>query len=362
MRTSIVAILAWIANTISAQEENRKEKIQDIKCMNFYGLETERKAFVCDWLHPPEWYITTLISDMGINTLRIPFSYEYYIYNNLYHLDDIMFIAEKHGLRVILDYHRTWATHQGPTPEEGISMTQFLDLWISILDRFQHYNSLFGVGVFNEIQTSDLAYTVNMHRYIITAIEDRFPGRFHFFAGCPQWGGNCSGIDLSDMPTWDRTYIEVHKYQFSGSSTPEDWEVSIPRTIPADHWFIGETGWKHDITIEREWATGFIEYLKSRNINNVCGWTIAHSHDTDGWWHDDCDTFNHNKADLFNNIWIEALPPLTRLLRGGHEVLPPTIKMVPAYMPSWSSEYQPVHIHSPVSATVSTTSDMYDVP
>lgn len=360
MKNTLWVILSGMASILA--DVTHKEDQEQIKCMNFYGLETERKAFVCDWLHPPEWYIKTLVSDMGINTLRIPFSYEYITYDNLYHLDDIMYIAEQYGLRVILDYHRTWATHQGPNPEEGISMNQFIDLWVVILERFAHYKCLYGVGIFNEIQSNDLLYTLNMHRHAISAIEARFPNRFHFFAGCPNWGGNCAGMDLSDMPTWNRTFIEVHKYQFSGTSTPEDWELSMPRSIPAEHWFIGETGWKHDITMERDWATGFIAYLKSRKINNVCAWTIAHSHDTDGWWNDDCKTFDYNKAHLFNDIWVEPVPPLARFLRGSDEILPPTVEVVPTYVPRGASKYQPVHVHSAVPALVPTAGDMYDVP
>ena len=48
-----------------------------VKCMNFYGLETPYKNFVCLWKNKPEFFLRRLQQDMNINTVRLPFSYEY---------------------------------------------------------------------------------------------------------------------------------------------------------------------------------------------------------------------------------------------------------------------------------------------
>lgn len=272
-----------------------------IRCMNFYGLETERAGLVCDWQHPPEWYMERLVKDLDINTIRLPFSYQYVTQHDLTKMESFIMNAQSHDIRIILDYHRTWSSHQGPTPEEGINLQDFTNAWIFLLKRFEVFHNVIGVGVFNEIQSPDLKYTLKMHRTVITAIEKEFPNRFLFFAGCPNWGGNCAGMQaLMDL---NRTYIEVHKYHFSGASNRDDWDKSMPTQIPSNRWFIGETGWKHTIPFQRLWAEGFLAYLKERQIDNVCAWTIAHSGDTAGWFHDDCETFDRDKAELLKTVW-----------------------------------------------------------
>lgn len=279
--------------------------------MNFYGLETPRKAFVCDWAHPPEWYLERLKKNMFIDTIRVPFSYQYLLGGDLSYLDHFIDQCSRLDLSVILDYHRTWDDHQGPYPEENISRDQFINSWIWLLDRYKDVYNVFGVGIFNEIQLpNDFDYANNLHREVISTIENKFPERFIYFAGCPGWGGNCSLMNLQDMPTWNRTYIEVHKYIFSGNSVESDWDISIPNSINSDRWFVGETGWKQGIDQEREWAETFLSYLKMRNISNVCAWTIAHSGDTEGWWKDDCETFDWEKAALFNTLFFGSFKRL----------------------------------------------------
>lgn len=283
-----------------------------IKCMNYYGLETPRKSLVCDWVWAPTRYLEFLKKEMSINLIRVPFSYEYVRDDDMHNMDNLISECHRLDLQVILDYHRTWEDHQGPTPEEKISMQDFIDCWIKVLYRYERYPNVVGVGIFNEIQSSDdFEYTMNMHRKVMDAIEIHMPKRFRYFVGCPGWGGNCSMMDPTRYePYWDRTYIEVHKYIFSGESNFKDWEISMPRRIASDHWFIGETGWKHNIDEQREWAEGFLSYLKSRRIYNVCAWTIAHSGDTDGWWHDDCTTFNYEKAALLETLWYGSFKSL----------------------------------------------------
>lgn len=279
-------------------------KADILKCMNFYGLETQRMGLVCDWAHPFEWYLDRLVTDLGVNTIRLPFSYELVKYHSLEIMDRFIHECKIRDIKVILDWHRTWNTHQGPIPEEGIDRAEFISTWIKLLER---YPDIYGVGIFNEIQTDDFDYANNLHKEVITSIEQRFPGKFVYFAGCPRWGGDCQGINLSGMPTWNRTYIEVHKYIFSGASDVPDWDKSIPKSISPDHWFIGEVGWKQEIQKEREWAERFFAYLTSRNITNVCAWTIAHSGDTEGWWKDDCETFQWDKAALLRSFWVSTL-------------------------------------------------------
>lgn len=273
--------------------------------MNFYGLETPYRNFVCSWKNNPEFYLRRLQQDMDINTIRLPFSYEYIASGDIAAMDSFIQLCQQLNIDIILDWHRTWSSHQGATPEEGITMDIFASAWINILDRFKKYPNVKGVGIFNEIQLlNDFSYTNTVHRYIISAVEKKFPDRFTYFLGCPSWGGNCSSMSYDDMSTWNRTYIEVHKYRFSGKSDREDWDISIPARIPSNKWFVGEVGWKQNIDQDATWGKGFTQYLQQRNITNVCLWTIAHSGDTDGWFKDDCETFDAEKANvLLTTIW-----------------------------------------------------------
>lgn len=280
-----------------------------IRCMNFYGLETDHMGMVCDWVHDHNWYLDRLVRDMKINTIRLPFSYEYIKFHNTDLMGQVIKSCHDRGLKVILDWHRNWMSHQGPTPEEGISFEEFTTTWIEVLRKFPN---VYGVGIFNEIQLTDFNYANEMHRSVIFAIEREFPNKYYYFAGCVRWGGDCQFMNLFNMPTWNRTFIEVHKYIFSGNSTPVDWDKSIPFTIPPERYFVGEVGWKNDIAEERLWAEKFLSYLSVRNINNLCAWTIAHSGDTEGWWKDDCDSFQYDKAALLLSFWSNSLKQVRR--------------------------------------------------
>lgn len=279
--------------------------VTDIRCMNFYGLETPRRKFVCDWQHNSMWYLERLKYDLFINTIRVPFSFDYVHKSDLRDLDKMMHDCSLMNLRVILDYHRTFESHQSPAPDAEITLNQFLETWYVLLERYKNEQSLFGIGIFNEIQENNaFQYANTMHSIVIDNIEKRYPNKYFYFAGCPNWGGNCQYMNLTGLSVWNRTYIEVHKYIFSGDSTEMDWDRSIPNTIDPAHYFVGEFGWRQGDVRERNWGERFISYLRQRNIKNACAWTIAHSGDTEGWWRDDCETFNWEKASLLTSLWF----------------------------------------------------------
>lgn len=276
-----------------------------IKCINFYGLETPYKNYVCSWKNKPEYFLRRLQQDMNVNTIRLPFSYEYITGADVSRMQEMIELCQQLNITVIFDWHRTWSSHQGAIPEEGITLDIFVSAWMNLLERFKVYPNVKGIGIFNEVQLlNDFDYVNKLHRYIVPMLESQFPNRFSYFIGCPSWGGNCSSMNFSDMKTWNKTYIEVHKYKFSGRSVREDWDISIPYHIEPERWFVGEVGWKQTVDEDATWGKGFMQYLEQRKISNVCLWTIAHSGDTDGWFKDDCETFDQQKADVvLNTIW-----------------------------------------------------------
>ena len=310
MRMNLILLFIAVAHATNLRQTKEMPYIdQSIllpvwRCMNFYGFETEAENTVCSWAHPPSWYMERLKKWMGINSLRVPFSYSYVSKGDMSKLDDFIVESYKQNIDIILDYHRTWPTHQGPTPEEGIEREDFLGAWVRILERYQMFPNVRGIGPFNEIQRADFDYTIKLHQDFAKEIESRFPNRFEYFFGCPSWGGDCSQMErLKELTVWNRSKVEVHKYKFSGVSNPNDWDKSMPSSISSDHWFVGETGWRTNVIEEKLWGDEFIDYLIDRKISNVCLWTIAHSYDTNGWWEDDCETFNVEKALHAMKVW-----------------------------------------------------------
>ena len=283
-----------------------------IKGISIYGLETPSKNFVCSWVHPVEYYIIDLKA-LGFNLIRMPFSYEYIHANDLSKLDHFMEQSFIHNMSVVLDLHRIWSTHQGPTPEEnGVSISQVVDMWKSVLLRYEQFPHLIGHNAFNEYQGSDIKYLTSYHKTIFNAIENQFPNRFYHFATGYVWSGNLHNFTLEDLPYKDKIIYSVHKYVFSGTSDETDWEQSFGNEFPPDKLCIGEWGWKQQIPSEVEWAIRFIAYLRKKKIEHTAFWTIAHSGDTDGIYFDDCENLDGQKMHLLQTLWADE----TRLLRG----------------------------------------------
>lgn len=272
------------------------------KGISIYGLETPLKNFVCSWVHPVEFYINHL-KELGFNTLRLPFSYDYILNNDLSKMDHFMEIAYLHDMEVVLDLHRIESSHQAPTPEDGATLQEVISMWKTVLWRYEHYPNLLGHNCYNEYQGQNISYLTNYHELVFSEIELEFPLRFVYFATGYAWSGNIHGFSLEHLPFHDRIIYSVHKYVFSGAANEEDWEESFGNEFPPSKICIGEWGWKQQNKEQVEWATRFIEYLKKKRILNTAFWTIAHSGDTDGIYFDDCTTLDQTKYNLLKTLW-----------------------------------------------------------
>ena len=281
----------------------------EIKCINFYGIETERASPVCSWSHPPDWYLSKLKQRIGINTVRIPFSYEYIAARDYSELDQLITAAENLNMTIILDWHRNTRTHQSASPETDITLDTWINAWIRLLRRYEDHPLIKGVGLFNEIQLTDPLYSNRVQFELLNALEEEFHDRFYYFVGCPRWGIDCSKVDFDDFAAWNRTFVDIHTYPFN--THPDEWDANMPHRIPPQQWFVGEFGWKQEDPTHVQWANQFISYLKQRGIRNACFWTIANSGDTGGLWKDDCNTFEWDKSKSFMQLWTQN--PATRL-------------------------------------------------
>lgn len=278
-----------------------------IKGINFYGLETPAKDFVCSWQHPVEFYVDKL-SELGFNSFRIPISHQWVMENSFYKLDNFFSAIQKHPhMDVILDMHRIFSDHQAYSPSESwVTLDKFIDGWKTVLHRYKDNKQLVGVDIFNEYQGNDARYWNDVASTIVTQLEAEFPDRFHYYVGGCNWGGNVHDINLEHLPFKDRISYTIHKYQFSGKDE-NDWDYSFgPFT---NKLMVGEWGFRTQNWEEKDWAYRFIQYLKQKNVRDTYFWTIAHSSDTDGLWFDDCENINWDKFNMIKTLWDEADHP-----------------------------------------------------
>ena len=282
-----------------------------IQGINVYGLETERRDFVCSWQHDIDYYIEK-VNNLGFNSLRVPVSYQYIREGNFHKLDRLFDAAETHGnMSILLDMHRLQPNRQAVVPtENGVSLDQFVDAWIQIASRYESRPHLWALDLFNEYQGTDSGYWNQMSRDISTRLEQRFPNRFTYLVGGVRWGGDIHDINIEDVAHHDRVRYTIHKYIFSSSQNFErDWDYSFG-AFPSKV-IVGEWGYKSEKWEEAQWAARFVNYLKSRGIRDTYFWTIAHSGDTGGLWRDDCETLDQEKVDLLHHLWYDN----SRMLR-----------------------------------------------
>lgn len=267
------------------------------KCIAIYGLETTSRNFVCSWAHPVEFYMKEL-RRLNFSTIRIPFSYEWVQEKDFKHMDHIFDVAEQYNLTILLDMHRIWSTHQGPSPEEGITLDEFIEKgWLPILDRYHNRTCLKGHNVYNEYTGHDVAYITRYSEQVIQAVEHIYPNRFTYYVTGYVWASTLAQLDMDHLGLGHRLIYSIHRYIWHGLNTP-DWDIPFGQHL--DHIIVGEFGFKDS---EFNWARSFIGYLKGHNITDACFWTIAHSHDTDGMWYDDCEHVNWEKYKLLDTLW-----------------------------------------------------------
>lgn len=274
------------------------------KGINYYGLETQAKDFVCSYAHPPSYYVEKL-NDLGFNSLRIPFSLQWVLDKSYFKMDQLFkAVSDYPDMTVILDMHRIFNDRQAYSPTESwVTLDIFIDAWKTIIRRYIDNSQFIGIDIFNEYQGTDASYWNDMSSKIVMALEQEFPERFIFYVGGCNWGGNIHDINLEHLPCKDRIVYTIHKYHFSGNDE-NDWNYSFgPFAKISNKIMVGEWGFKSQNWEEKDWAYRFIKYLKTHNIKNTYFWTIAHSGDTDGLWYDNCEDINWEKYTMIKSLW-----------------------------------------------------------
>jgi hypothetical protein len=278
--------------------------LDTFRCGSIFGLETDHRGFMCDWEKPVDYYVKTM-NQLGFNSLRIPFSYQYIQEGNLQQLDHVVSLANQYNMSIILDFHRIWSNTQQPTPFDfGVSEQQFTDAWILLLTRYQFEPSIIGGNIWNEFVPTDVSYLTAYSRRIILKIESLFPERYLHFVTGTNWSGSLRGVTLEDLPFKNRIYYSVHKYSFSGTADREDWEKSFGNVgLPLNRIIVGEFGWKGDVAPQVEWSSRFMNYLLEKNITNTCYWSQSQSGDTGNLWSNNCVDFHWDNYFKLKKFW-----------------------------------------------------------
>ena len=269
-----------------------------IKGFSYTGLEAQ--MLDCSWKHPPEFYIDKT-KELGFNYIRLPFSAQYVQAGNWTMMDRVFESAHFNNMSILLDYHRTYSSHQGDFSETNLK--EFLKTWRVILERYYYNPVLQGVGVFNEYQQNDADYWNKNMRTAVENIEHAFPNRFWYLVGCPRWSGHCGGMSLEDLPYADRIRYDIHKYIFSGTGDQHDWNLSFGDLNISNKIIVGEWGFISSQPEQVAWANRFVDYLIQKNIRNTFFWVVVFSSgDTGGIWKD-CDNIDQAKIDLIHRLW-----------------------------------------------------------
>lgn len=270
-----------------------------IRSISFYGLETDLKDFTCSWKYPITYYLD-ILKALDFTTIRVPFSREYVLNNDFSKMDNFIQQSYLRNLTIILDYHRTYNSHQGDITE--VSKQDLVATWLNILDRYLWYDNVIGANCFNEPTTTDPNIVNDYMKAVFNAIESKFGTRFLHFATGTNWGSSLVGISLENEPYKDRVIYSIHIYPFSGDSNRESWERSFGSLFPPEKLCVGEFGWMDK---ERDWAERFIAYLREKKIQHTSFWTVCNSHDTSNIFQDDCETINWWQYNTLKKLWLE---------------------------------------------------------
>jgi len=193
--------------------------------ISWFGFETQDFVVNGLWSHSVEWYID-IIKSYGFNTVRIPFSAEWILYNiDLYPyngmvasdpssqnkksieiLDYIFKYSQKQNVNIMLDLHRLHKEYiselwYSPT-DSMFTNDDFLKTWFIILDRYQHQSNLIAIDLLNE--PHGVATWGNQNpstdwntfiEYAIPQINDRYPNStwLYLIEGI-GWGKDLSNV------------------------------------------------------------------------------------------------------------------------------------------------------------------------
>ena len=334
----------WISRNHSIYYEN---KLYNIRGINWFGIESHCKIMHGLWIHPLSFYLDIFV-DNGINSIRIPFSYE--VANNLDMMIETSCVTSeplfdgvsvrtmlnilfqetsKRSMTILLDFHTiNEQITEFPWTNE-INENMVFGAWSNIINEYKHYKNLIGIDIKNEPHglidwTTWGGYIKNFTYFIYTTQPD-YQSLF-FICGIEDplddstWGGSFYSMKNNLTNTIDdRIVFSPHVYGPSvrGSrgmnNTDHNW----------DSWFgnlqhdydnsiiIGEMGGYFDGNDEL-WHWNIFNYLLKKNIRNFYYWCMnPDSYDTNGIFERDWTTLNEKKINFIK--YLQPFPTFLNL-------------------------------------------------
>jgi len=317
---------------------DNQNQVFNLSGISWFGFETQDFVVNGMWSHPMSWYMD-FMKNNGFNTIRVPFSAEWILYNfNIYPdnsfssadptnqhkksieiLDNLFDMAEQRDMKIMLDLHRLHKEYiselwYSPT-DNMFTGDDFFKTWYAILDRYQNHPSLIAVDLLNEPHgpatwgSGDSSTDWNTFaEYAIAQIGQRYPSStWLFLVEGIGWGKDLTQARYHPIVVpaqlQERVVYSAHCYGRSvvpstniwdAGQLYADWTNSYGYLADqGDTFFIGEYGGITDL--DGVWMTTFSNYLLEKKMRNNFFWSLGpNSGDVHGLLLDDwtsADTF-----------------------------------------------------------------------
>ena len=331
---------------------NASNQVVQLSGVNWFGFETPEYA--PHGLSVRPWRsVLDQIKSQGYNVIRLPFSnamlrsgvrpsgINYTINPDLKGLTSLQLMdrlikeAQRQGLKVILDNHRSTP---GSGPESGglwytedYAESTWLTNWRMLAIRYKYNEAVIGVDLRNEPygacwgcgdpnkdwrlaaeKAGNAILTVNPNLLIIVEGVAEYEGQHTW------WGGNLMGARNHPvrLNVPGRLVYSVHEYP--ESIYPQPWfrSSNYPDNLPAvwdQHWgylvkeniapvLIGEFGTRYETARDQQWLLAIQSYIR-RNRLSWTFWALnPNSPDTGGLLLDDWLRINQAKQDILRRI------------------------------------------------------------
>jgi endoglucanase len=320
--------------------------IAKLRGMSWFGFETQDYVVNGLWQHSMDWYFE-LLSQNGVNALRIPYSAEWIHFNSDKHpsngilaadpslqgkssleiLDVLFEKARQYGIVLLLDLHRLhkeYISELWYSPYDNIYTTDiFFETWFAVLDRYGSQSNLLGIDLLNEPHGRATFGSGDVNtdwkqfiEYAVPKITERYPeSNWLIFIEGIEWGHTFSNyvsspIQLVPHALMKRLVFSPHIY---GKSVVPSTDVnvdSLHNQWNHDFGFLvswnktvvpGEWGGRVDI--DRDWMTLFADYLVTNRMTNNFFWSLGpNSGDVAGFLLDDWTSIDSLKQSLLQQI------------------------------------------------------------
>lgn len=315
-----------------------KNQIYNIRGVNWFGTETKCNIVHGLWMHPLSYYLDFLETN-GINSIRIPFSFE--VANNLDQLAEPSCITaeplfkdktvreminilfqetKKRSISILLDFH-TINYEITPFPwTNEINKEKVINILINMIAEFKENKNLLGIDIKNEPHGSINWYTWSSYirdfKQRIELYHNDFEGLI-FICGIEDpidnsaWGGSfyTMGETLDDILD-EKIVFAPHVYGPSvrgwrgEDNSPDDWEkwFGFLHHTFENAIVLGELGGTM-IDSDELWHWTLKDYLVQNNIQNFYYWCLnSNSIDTNGIFDFDWTTVDEKKLDFIKYL------------------------------------------------------------